>query len=61
MRREDAIRLGWNGQNPRIRERMREEAIHPEDLERIKGNICVGDKQTWRIDAWEEREGNEHV
>lgn len=61
VRREETVRLGWNGQSPKMRERMWSEAIHPEELDQIRSSICVGDKQTWKIDAWEEREGNEHV
>lgn len=60
MHSKDAIRLGWNGQNPEVRERMWKEAIHPEELKRIQRNIRPGDREIWKIDREDERTGNGH-
>ena len=60
VRREDTVRLGWNGENPGKRERMWAEAIHPEDLERIRKNSRPGKREVWKIDRVDERTGNGH-
>lgn len=60
MRKKDAIRLGWNGQNPGKRERMWAEAIHPEDLERIRKDSRPGKREVWKIEREDERTGNGH-
>ena len=60
MRKKDAIRLGWNGQNPGIRKRMWEEAIHPEDLERIRKNSRPGKREVWKVEREDERTGDGH-
>lgn len=49
VRREDAVRLGWNGENPGKRERMWAEAIHPEELEQIRKGIRPGDHVIWKV------------